>query len=110
MAARRMFGPDGIKPYQPHSAARRAKMSASMKAYWLRRRAAATYPLQLCDGDDPALGYCRVCGVFARPPFEGYYDHGVCSRECFDEWKWRTTLRTLRKRYRPRPTDAPDED
>lgn len=55
------------------------------------------------EGDDPSTGYCRVCGTWARPPFEGYYHDSVCSRACFDEFKWRETLRIMRKRYYPDP-------
>jgi hypothetical protein len=57
------------------------------------------HPMQL--GDDPSEGYCRICGVWARPPYEGYYAVGVCSTVCFAEWQWRQTLRILRKTYHP---------
>ncbi len=54
------------------------------------------------DGDNPALGHCRICGTVNVPPYPGYYRDAVCSRECFDEWKWRETLHILRKPYRVR--------
>ena len=59
-------------------------------------------PAQLSDGDDPSLGYCRICGEFKRPPYDGYYRDSVCSDKCMDEFKWRETLRIVRKKYYPR--------
>lgn len=61
----------------------------------------------LQKGDNPALGYCRICGALSVPPYEGYYRDAVCSRPCYEEWQWRRTLRTLQKPYRRR--DDADE-
>lgn len=54
---------------------------------------------QLQEGDDPSLGFCRICGAFKRPPYDGYYRDSVCSNECMDEFKWRETLRNMRRKY-----------
>jgi hypothetical protein len=58
------------------------------------------------DGDNPALGYCRICGTLAVPPYPGYYRDSICSAECFDEWTWRETLHIVRKPYRRRQIAA----
>jgi hypothetical protein len=63
----------------------------------------------LREGDNPALGHCRICGRIDVPPYEGYYRDGVCSRECSDEYQWRSTLRTLRKPYSLQPTKPTPE-
>jgi hypothetical protein len=54
----------------------------------------------LRDGDDPALGYCRICGMLTIPPYPGYYKDSICSKECFEEWKWRETLHIMHSPYR----------
>ena len=48
--------------------------------------------------------YCRVCGQWCVYPYPGYYRDAVCSKDCFDEWRWRDTLHIVRKPYYPRPT------
>lgn len=62
--------------------------------------------MRLEQGDDPALGYCRICGIHTVPPYPGFYEDSVCSRKCFDEWKWRNWLHMLRKPYYLRGADA----
>lgn len=63
--------------------------------------------LMLQPGDDPALGYCRVCGAWSKPTYEGPYQYGVCSMTCYEEFKWRETLRNMRKPYRVKETRWP---
>jgi hypothetical protein len=60
-------------------------------------------PAILNTGDDPSLGYCRICGEFVRPPYEGYYRDSVCGLPCMEEFKWRETLRIMKKSYYPHP-------
>ena len=55
--------------------------------------------LTLQPGDDPSIGYCRICGGLGTPPYEGYYRDSVCSPVCMAEFKWRETLRIMRKTY-----------
>lgn len=63
---------------------------------------------RMVEGENPACGFCRICGVWAVPPFPGYYRDAVCSQACFDEFKWRETLKILGKPFRPRDA-APKE-
>lgn len=55
---------------------------------------------RMTDGENPSAGWCRVCGAWAVPQYDGPYTHGVCSMMCYDEWRWRETLRIMRKSYR----------
>ena len=57
---------------------------------------------QMLPGVNPSAGYCRVCGTWAVPAYEGPYAHGVCTMACYDEWRWRETLKIMRKPYRRR--------
>ncbi len=59
--------------------------------------------LKLETGDDPSTLHCRVCGVICIPPYEGYWRDAVCSLPCWNEFKWRETLRIVRKPYYPDP-------
>lgn len=61
--------------------------------------AAALPSPMLQPGDNPSLGYCRICGTKAVPPYEGYYADSVCSLPCWQEWQWRRALRTLQHPY-----------
>lgn len=60
-------------------------------------------PAHLREGDDPSFGFCRICGSFKVPPYPGFYRDSVCSQACMDEFKWRETLRIVRKKYYPHP-------
>lgn len=66
----------------------------------------ADQPWVIRPGDDPRLGYCRICRAFTVQRMPGYYEVGVCSRECFDELQWRKALQVLGHTYRPK---APKE-
>lgn len=57
--------------------------------------------MEMKRGDNPAMVHCRVCGVWCLPPYRGYAKDAVCSRPCYDEFKWRETLQIVKKPYYP---------
>ena len=49
--------------------------------------------------------YCSIC----RGDMDGMKRYGkeahCCSKECFDEWKWRETLAIMGRQYKPKPKE-----
>ena len=61
--------------------------------------------MEILDGENPNQVHCRVCGSWCIPPYPGYQKDAVCSKDCFNEFKWRETLGIMRSSYHKQKAD-----